>query len=313
MDTRKLVDRELLAAIELFPPLDLDRMPLADLRVEMGAMFPALESLANNDVSLDVVTVPAAGEGPAIEVILHRPRNVADPLPLFLHIHGGGFVLGAAIMASPANIDVARRVGCVVASVEYRLSPHATGPEPVEDCYRALTWLHAHADQFGIDRTRIAIGGESAGAGLSAALALMVRDRHEYQLCLQLLLCPMLDDRTGDNHPFCGEFVWTAPTNRIAWATRIGEYIIANDTSGYIASARAESLEGLPPAYICVGALDLFLEEDLEYARRLARAGVPVEFHVWPGAYHGFELAADAALTRRALDERIAALTRAFS
>lgn len=312
MDTRTLVDPELLGAIDLFPPLNLESTPLADLRAGMGAMFPTLDSLANDDVSLEIVTVPAAGEGPAIDVIVHRPRGATGPLPLFLHIHGGGFFLGAAVMTSPANIDLARRVGCVVASVEYRLSPEATGPEPVEDCYRALAWLHAHADRFGIDRTRIAIGGESAGGGLSAALALMVRDRNEFQLCLQLLLCPMLDDRTGSDHQFCGEFVWTASTNRVAWATRIGAFAIEDDSAGYVAPARASDLTSLPPTYICVGALDLFLEEDLEYARRLARAGVPVELHVWPGAYHGFELATGAALTRRAIDERVAVLACAF-
>jgi hypothetical protein len=166
-----------------------------------------------------------------------------------------------------------------------------------------------------VDPTRIAIGGASAGGGLAAALGLLARDRGEVPLAFQLLIYPMLDDRTvtaAEPHPFTGEFVWTPQANYFGWRALLGQEPGSPDVSPYAAAARAESLEGLPPTFISVGTLDLFLEEDLEYARRLIRAGVPTELHVYPGAFHGFDMAESAKVTQTSVRDRLDALVRVY-
>jgi acetyl esterase/lipase len=202
----------------------------------------------------------------------------------------------------------------VVASVDYRLAPETPHPGPIEDCYAALVWLRENAASMGADPKRIAIAGESAGGGLAAALALLTRDRAEIQLVHQHLIYPMLDDRTGPGtaNPYAGEFIHTARSNCFAWSAHLGQPAGSPGVSAYAAAARAEVLTDLPSTYIAVGALDLFAEENLEYARRLMRAGVPTELHLYPGAYHGFELAADAKVTHRAHDNSTQALRRAL-
>jgi acetyl esterase/lipase len=232
-----------------------------------------------------------------------------------LHIHGGGFVSGIAEASGPSNVRTATEVGCVVVSVEYRLAPETVAPGAVEDCYAALRWLYAEADGLGVDRSRIAVGGESAGGGLAAALALLARDRGEYPLCFQMLIYPMIDDRTATpapGNPNTGEFIWTRSSNRFGWQSLLGEEPGGEGISAHASPARANDLAGLPPTYISVGALDLFLDENIEYARRLLNAGVPTELHVFPGGYHGYELAPEARISRLSECERRAALAKAF-
>jgi acetyl esterase/lipase len=166
-----------------------------------------------------------------------------------------------------------------------------------------------------VDRQRVAIGGASAGGGLAAALGLLARDRGQLAVAYQLLLVPMLDDRTvthAEPHPFVGEFVWTPESNRFGWTALLGREPGGEDVSPYAAPARAESLAGLPPTYIATGALDLFLEEDMEYARRLMREGVPTELHVYPGAFHGFSRSATARVAKAYFRDYVQALGRAF-
>jgi acetyl esterase/lipase len=224
-------------------------------------------------------------------------------------------VLGKAEQADLQAKSIASEIGCAVVSVDYRLAPEVPHPGPVEDCYAALKWLHASAGELGVDTTRLAIGGDSAGGGLTAALALLTRDRGEVPLVFQLLIYPMLDDRsvtTTDPHPYSGEYIWTAESNRFGWTALLGQEPGGPDVSPYAAAARAEKLEGLPATFIGVGTLDLFLEEDLEYARRLIRAGVPTELHVYPGAFHGFPMAAHAQVAQMFEQDQLNALKRAL-
>src|SRR5258708_25352910 len=224
------------------------------------------------------------------------------------------------MMGAPEQEDLTVKnmvsaIGCVAVSVDYRLAPETRHPGPVEDCYAAVHWLSTHAGELGVDTSRIAIGGGSAGGGLAAALGLLARDRGEIPLAFQLLIHPMLDDRTctlAETHPYTGEFIWTREANRFGWTSLLGQEPGLPDVSPYAAAARAEHLEDLPPTFINVGALDLFLEEDLEYARRLMRAGVPTELHVYPGAYHGFRMVPDAQVTQAAQPDPLTALKRAF-
>lgn len=313
--SRHLVDPELLVALELMPDFALDDARLVELRTAMDSMIPPLETFDCEDVRIERRMIDGPG-GDKIELQLFWPTAVpAALMPAFLHIHGGGYVLGRAAQSAAGNVRTARELGCLVASVEYDVAPEAQGMQAVEQCHAALVWLAENAADLGIDRGRIAVGGESAGGGLAAALSLLARDRGAIQPCFQMLIYPMIDDQTSqreDDHPFTGEFVWTRQANHFGWRALLGGTELELDR-GYVVPARAQNLSRLPPAYISVGALDLFLEENIEYARRLMRAGVPVELHVFPGAFHGFELASEAAVSKRAEAERRAALSRAFA
>jgi acetyl esterase/lipase len=207
------------------------------------------------------------------------------------------------------------RVGCVAVSVDYRLPPEHPFPAPVEDCYAGLTWLFAHAGELGVDPSRIAIGGASAGGGLAAGLALLARDRREVQVAFQLLIYPMIDDRndTPASYAITDPRVWHRESNRLGWKAYLGRDGGGDEVSPYAAAARATDLTNLPPAYIPVGALDLFIDENIEYAQRLIQAGVPTELHVYPGAIHGFDaFVPSAAVSKQFKAERDNALKRAL-
>ena len=210
---------------------------------------------------------------------------------------------------------MAADLDCVIVSVNYRLAPETIFPGAIEDCYAGLAWTVASADMLGIDAARIGVMGESAGGGLAAALTLLARDRGEHRLAFQHLTYPMIDDRTCvvDPHPHTGQFIWTPHSNRFGWAALLGHEPGSGDVSPYAAAARADDLSGLPPTFISTGALDLFLEEDIDYACRLMRAGVPTELHVYPGAFHGFDIHPTATVATKARRDRIDALRRALS
>lgn len=319
--SRSLVAPELAPALEQFPTFELNDDFIAYLRSGGGleaAVRPPPLSAEQQAVACEQRFVPGSAGAPDVRVLVYTPPGQAAALrPAYLHIHGGGYVLGMPEQSDGSNRALAAGLGCVVVAVNYRLAPETRFPGALQDCYAALKWLHDEAAALGVDRARIAIGGESAGGGHAAALAILARDQGEVAICLQMLDSPMLDDRTGsaaDPHPYCGEFVWPAANNRYGWGALLGIAPGGPETPHGAAPARVAKLSGLPPAFIAVGALDLFLEEDLEYARRLTRAGVPVEVHVTPGAFHGFGLAGPAApQVSQLIRLRDAALGRAFA
>jgi acetyl esterase/lipase len=266
-------------------------------------------------VALAERKVPGAAGAPDVGVAIYTPRSSGGRLPCIFHIHGGGYVTGSAAGLSPVHRSLALEANCVIVSVDYRLAPETRFPGAIEDCYAALGWLFAHVDELGVDLQRIGVMGESAGGGLAAALALLARDRGAYALAFQHLIYPMLDDRTcvtTEPHPYAGEFIWTPHNNAFGWSSLLGGAPGSSGVSPYAAAARAENLAGLPPAFISVGTLDLFLEENIEYARRLMRQGVPVEMHVYPGAYHAFNIAPDAKVAQDARRDSLSALQRAL-
>ncbi len=314
IDTRHLVDLQLLPLLDQFPALVITPETLPMLRVRPPAFKLDPADLARSEQ--EVRTVPGPDGAPEVEVLIYRPSAAATRLrPCIFHIHGGGYVAGEARANEATHRPLAADLDCVIVSVNYRLAPETAFPGNVEDCYAAMAWTFDNAAALGVDPARIGVMGESAGGGLAAALALLARDRGVYRLAFQHLIYPMIDDRTcvdPDPHRYVGEFIWNRAANLFGWTSLLGEAPGGPDVSPYAAAARAPSVEGLPPTYLATGALDLFLEEDLEYVRRLTRAGVPVELHVYPGAYHGFQFATDADVTRTAARDTREALARAL-
>lgn len=316
MSSKHLIDPELLPLLAQFPQEELTRETLPLIRANMEqAVHLALQAVPQGVASSQELRVPGPKGAPEVRLVVYRPVGEAANLPVYLHMHGGGYVLGKPELGAVRNSALAAELRCLVVSVDYRLGPECPHPAPVEDCYAALRWIHANASRLGGDPRRIAIGGESAGAGLAAALGLLARDRADVPLIFQLLIYPMLDDRTcvvRDPHPYTGEFIWTASSNRFGWTALLGHEPGRPGVSPYAAAARADNLAGLPPTRIATGALDLFLEENLEYARRLTRAAVPTELHVYPGAFHGFDMLPTATVSRDFERDYRVALSRAF-
>ncbi|MGA2411109.1 MAG: alpha/beta hydrolase [Candidatus Binataceae bacterium] len=312
------LDPELRAVLEKLPtdrPLDLNKIPAA--RIKMNKMvtallagMPAIEGVTSQDQF-----APGPQGDPAVRVRVYRPNDQPAKLPALYWIHGGGYVMGAIEQDDRLMKQLVKRIGCVAVSVDYRLAPEHPFPAPVEDCYAGLKWLFAHAGELGVDPSRIAIGGASGGGGLCAGLALMTRDRGEVRPAFQLLIYPMIDDRnvTAASYAITDPRMWNRESNRLGWKAYLGRDGGGADVSPYAAASRATDLTNLPPAYIPVGALDLFVDENIEYAQRLIQAGVPTELHVYPGAFHGFDLfAPSAAVSKQFKADRDSALKRAL-
>ena len=217
----------------------------------------------------------------------------ASSRPAILHTHGGGFVMGSAEAAVAELQAICRTLDCVAVSVDYRLAPETTYAGSIEDNYAALKWLYDNAAALGVDGRRIAVMGESAGGGHAALLAIAARDRGEVPLAFQCLTYPMLDDRTGTTRlvpSHVGRLIWTPRDNRFGWESFLGTAPGERTAPRGAVAARVADLAGLPPAWIGVGSLDLFHDEDVDYAQRLNAAGVSTELIVVAGAFHGFDM-----------------------
>jgi acetyl esterase/lipase len=240
------------------------------------------------------------------EVRLIRPVGVAEPTAALLWMHGGGYLMGNAQQDDRLCRQFSKRLGITVASVEYRVAPEHPYPAPLEDCYEALTWL---AGLPAVDRDRVAIGGASAGGGLAAALALLARDHGAVTPIFQLLVYPMLDDRSSATADRPNQRLWDTRSNKFGWTAYLG-----GADPKVAVPARSADLSGLPPAWIGVGSNDLFHDEDLAYAQRLQSAGVPCEVEVVPGAFHGFDqFVPKAEVSRRFFDSHCAVLRAALT
>jgi acetyl esterase/lipase len=217
---------------------------------------------------------------------LHRPSGVVGRGPALLWIHGGGYVLGRAAQDDGLCRRFARGLGITVAAVDYRLAPKHPYPAPLEDCYAALVSL---AGLPSVDESRIAVAGASAGGGLAAALALLARDRREIALAAQLLLYPMLDDRTAARPDPDAKYrrLWNDTSNRLGWRAYLGDH-----PPEAAVPPRRRDLGGLPMTWIGVGTLDVLYDEAVAYAERLRAADVPCALEAVPGAFHGFDAVA---------------------
>lgn len=248
-------------------------------------------------------TIPGA-HGDEIEVSVIAAPDRTSPGPGFLHIHGGGMVMGHRWQGVGKYLDWVEEFGGALVSVEYRLAPEHPDQTPVEDCFAALVWTAAHASELGIDATRLIVTGTSAGGGLAAGTTLLARDRGSPEVVAQLLFCPMLDDRdaTVSTTQFEGIGVWDREANRTGWRALLGDRAGTDDVSPYAAPARATDLSGLPPTFVDCGGAEVFRDEDIAFAADLLRAGVDAELHVWAGGFHAFDVfAPDAAVSAAAL------------
>ena len=311
MNTRHLVNPDLLPLIDNFPALGMSSESLPAMR----AMFAARVSeqlLPDLAVRCSEVQIPSGEDNRTIRCLIIQPESIPPLSAAILHFHGGGHVLGAPEMNQPELMNWAAELGCMVLSVDYRLAPETPFPGPMDDAYAALRWLNEQAASLGIDPTRIAVAGASAGGAMAACLCLMARDREEYGIAFQLLEAPRLDDKIqqqADGNAFTGEFVWTREASSFCW----NAYLPDGSTSPYATAARAKDLSNLPPAFIGVGALDLFVDECLEYSTRLVRSGISTELIVYPGCFHGFQMASEAAVTRRSQADSLRALRIALT
>ncbi|MDI2129569.1 alpha/beta hydrolase [Yinghuangia seranimata] len=261
--------------------------------------------------------VPGPPGGPDVTLVSARPSGLVGPLPLLYYMHGGAMIMGNAWSVLPRVLrDWALPLGLAVISVEYRLAPATPYPGPLEDCYAGLLWAAEHAADLDVDPNRIVFGGKSAGGGLTAALALLTRDRGGPVPLGQLLLSPMLDDRNSSfsSGQMTGVDVWDLTSNATAWQALLGDLYGTADVPPYAAPARATDLTELPAAYVEVGSAEMFRDEGVAYANAIWQSGGQAELHVWPGAFHGFDsLAPKAALTEAAREARLTWLRRLLS
>ncbi len=305
-------DPELAAVVPMLPQVDLTDLPTA--RAQLSEMLGAFATPDPTGVQVEDITVPGPDGAPDVPLRIYRPDRVAAPAAIY-DVHGGGFIIGDLDIDHARNLELARELGVVVVSVDYRLAPETPFPGPLEDVYAGLVWTAKHADELGVDPERIAIHGGSAGGGLCAGLALLARDRGGPAIAFQFLGIPELDDRlsTPSMTAFTDTPMWNRPNAVISWDAYLGAGLAGTDAvSPYAAPARATDLSGLPPAYVSVMHFDPLRDEGIAYALGMLAAGVPVELHLVPGTFHGSAAVQHAAIIQREKAEETAVLARAL-
>lgn len=309
------IDPELIPALAMLPQ-NMSELPLAESRAVLDKM--TADSARNIDVTgvqIRGELVPGPDGAPDITLRIFTPER-RKALGVVFDIHGGGFTFGSAAMNDGKNIQMARELGAVVVSVEYRLAPEDPFPAGLEDCYAGLLWVAKNADVLGIDPEGIVLYGASAGGGLCAALTLLVRDRGGPTIVFQYLGVPELDDRleTPSMRAFTDVPMFARPAAEKSWDRYLGLGVRGTaDVSPYAAPSRAADLSGLPPAYISVMEFDPLRDEGIVYAQALLAAGVTVELHLFPGTFHGSSFAGHAEVSRRENAERLAVLGKALA
>jgi acetyl esterase/lipase len=312
------IDPELAAVIEGLPILGFENP--AAVRETMTAGLAAFAGTIDES-SLDIEdrTIPGLEGSPELVVRVYRPKQLAQTTAGLLYIHGGGFAVGDLDSEHAVAVQCARELGIVVVSVDYRLAPEHPFPAGLEDCYAALQWFHANTGELQVDPTRIAIRGGSAGAGLSAGLALMAKERGGPAICFQFLGIPELDDRlnTVSMTEFTDTPLWHRPNAILSWKYYLEPTHTpgADDVPIQAAPARAsiEDLRGLPPAYVTTMEFDPLRDEGISYALKLLQAGVSVELHSFPRTFHGSEMMSGAQVSKRGITESLGVLRRALS
>jgi acetyl esterase len=304
-------DPELAPIVDLLPVRDFSD-PAASRGAIEELLRPFNEQVDPTGVDIEDRTIAGPEGAPDVAVRTYRPSGVPGPLPTYLELHGGGFVVGSIEMQYATSVAIARDLGALVVTPEYRLAPEHPFPAGLEDCYATLRWIHEGAEDLGVDPSRVAIGGQSAGGGLAAALALLARDRGGPAVCFQVLGIPELDHRleTTSMRTFTDTPLWNRPNAELSWQMYLGGH--DGPVSPYASPSLAEDLSGLPPAYVTTMEFDPLRDEGILYALRLLEAGVSVELHSFPGTFHGSSLVPTAEVSRRGSVELMAVLARAL-
>jgi acetyl esterase/lipase len=282
----------------------------AAFRSMMAAMTAELPP--NSRVASEDRVVPGPEGAPGVPVRIYRPAGEAGILPGLFLIHGGGMILGDFEFEDDTATRLCETLHAIVVSTGYRKAPENPHPAQVSDCYAALAWTARSSVQLGLNPDRLAIYGGSAGGNLAVATAMTARQKKFPSLCFLMSIYPMLDDRneTQSSRTITDIGIWDRAANIEAW----GWFLGGKPADEYAAPARAEDLSGLPPVFIDVGEMDLFRDEDIDFAAKLLRAGVSTEFHLYPGAYHASEMIApEAKLSKQIWATRLAALHRALN
>lgn len=282
---------ELQSAAKTMPALQFNKGNLPFMRLLFK--LPFLLPKKHPDVQIEEHTVQSIDMKSRLRLRVYKPKNASTTLPVLLWFHGGGHIVGNLNQSDDYSLLFSRELGIAVVAVDYRLSPEWPFPASLEDAYCALKWVHDQANLLGITPKRIAVGGESAGAGLAASLSQLAFDRKEVKLAFQLLVYPMLDDRTKAKPGETDKdfLVWTPSANYFGWESYLQQTPGSASVPPGSVPARREDLSGLAPAWIGVGTLDLFHDEDVAYAKRLQACGVDCELVTVPGAFHGFDSA----------------------
>ncbi|MDB5968630.1 MAG: esterase/lipase [Hydrocarboniphaga sp.] len=295
--TSEMVDRELRWTGRIMRRLLRPSTPAAFRRLNRLSTL-LLKGRKPKDLQVSETWIPRR-DGGQQRLVIYKPLNSRAGVPGVLWAHGGGYLMGVPEQDTATYRRLIAAGECVVVAPDYRLGGEAPYPAALEDCYDALLWLKQQAGEMGVRDDQIAVGGMSAGGGLTAALTLYARDRGEVQIAFQMPLYPMIDDRmrsessTDNDAP-----VWDSVSNKVAWQVYLGE-LYGKDVPPYAAAARALDYRGLPPTCTFVGDLEPFRDETVQYVHNLKAAGVPVAFEIYKGAYHGFDVVAPKAKISR--------------
>lgn len=291
--TRKMVDKQL-----RFKGMLLDRLVTKKSEEEfIEAMHKSRKQMTKLYVGKDVKGLDCSEvlvsrkDGSAIRVRIYKPLRQTAKLPGVLWIHGGGYAQGVPEMSGSLYKQMIDTSDCIIIAPDYRLSIDAPYPAALEDCYEILLWMKNNAESLGIRDDQLMVGGESAGGGLAVAIALYARDKREVNLAYQMPLYPMIDERMmTESARENNAYVWNSDMNRWAWKLYLGELFGRSDVPIYAAAARAEDYSNLPPAVTFVGDIEPFRDETIEYVENLRSAGIPVDFEIFKGAFHGFDI-----------------------
>jgi acetyl esterase/lipase len=281
---------------EFHPDLKLARFiprPMAGPRVaRIVRRFKVRAARVPPDMLVDDVLVPGRGDGDSARMRIYQPKALAGTAPALLWMHGGGFIMGNVEQDDRRSMKIARELGITVAAVAYRLAPEHVAPAALEDAYACLSYLCGNAAAYHVDPKRVAIGGTSAGGGLTAGLALLALDRGEYEPVFQSMAYPVLDDRSAlrQDRDDRNVRLYTPQGHLLSWRYYLGREPGGPEVSEYAAPGRRVDLSGLPPAWIGVCTFDVLHDEGVEYARRLNDAGVPCDLHIVEGGFHGFDV-----------------------
>lgn len=307
------VNTELKVVLDQMPELIINKEQMPFIQQSFKEMIDMNKRVPNPAVTITDRLIPGPSREQEIRVRIYRTEAPTQSSAGLLWIHGGGYVLGTPEMDDGLCERFVLEANCTVVSVDYRLAPEHPFPAPLDDCYAALTWFSQHAEELGVNPSQIAVAGASAGGGLTAATSLLARDRMGPEIIFQMPLYPMIDDRhvTPSSKEIHDNRVWNEESNRKAWNMYLGD--LQDEVSIYAAPARCTDFSNLPPTYTCVGDLDPFRDETIEYIAKLTKAGVPTEFHLYPGCYHGFDgYAPFTEIGKKAIDQYVQALCEAF-